>query len=192
MRTIATLPEVDRIGSTAPPIFEVLLAYQDFHSGIRAKEFFDRLVRNHGSLYRFLCHLWKFEVLAAPEFDGQAIAEALNADMIVIAPCAQAELPASVKRWIERWRHEPRSPGALVALLDSVKPQSAPAPTVCTYLRDIANTSQMRFFCNGSPPIETDLASPVELVQCSETDVDQNKELRVRDFAGQSHWGINE
>ena len=192
MRTIATLPTVDRVDSASTPFFEVVLAYQDFSCGIRAKEFFDRLVRNHGSLFRFLCHLWKFDVLAAPEFRGQTIAEAMNADMIVIAPCAQAELPASVKRWIERWRREPRTQGALEALLDGLEPQSPTVSTVCSYLRDIAHTSQMRFFCNALPPSEMVFASPVELLQRSETSAYLENGVRFRDFATQSHWGINE
>jgi hypothetical protein len=191
MRSIARPLEVGCIESSTPR-FEVVLAYEDFQSGIRSKGLFDRLVRNHGNRLRFLCHLWKFDVLAAPEFSGQAIAEAVNADMIVIAPRARSELPNSVKRWIEHWRHEPRTPGALVALLDDVESQSAPVSTACTYLHDIANTSQMRFFCNASPLSEMIFASPLEVIQRPEASDSLKSRVRFRDFAGQSHWGINE
>jgi hypothetical protein len=190
MRTSRNLPELGRIESTSTPPFEVVLTYQDFHCGLRAKEFFNRLVRDHGSLFRFLCHLWRFDFLSAPELSGQAIAEAVNADMIVIAARAQAELPALAKAWIERWRREPRTSGALVALLDGL--QTSSASTVCTYLRNVATTSQMRFFCNASPPSEMDIAFPIEVVQRPETTARLENKVRFRDLAAASHWGINE
>ena len=192
MRTSANLPELGRIESTSTPPFEVVLTYQDFHCGIRAKEFFDRLVRDHGSFFRFLCHLWRFDFLSAPELSSQAIAEAVNADMIVIAARAQAELPALAKAWIERWRREPRTPGALVALLDGVGLSSSSVSAVCTYLRDVAATSQMRFFCNASPPSEMDIPFPVEINQRPDTIARQQGQVRFRDLAASSHWGINE
>lgn len=42
MQSIATVARVRRPESKSTPNFEVVLAYQDFSSGIRAKEFFDR------------------------------------------------------------------------------------------------------------------------------------------------------
>src|SRR5690348_17788474 len=101
MQSIASLTRASHTKPKSFPSFEVLLAYQDFSSGIRAKEFFDRLVRDHGRLFRFLCHLWKFDVLLAPELGDQAVAEAADADMIVIATHAQTELPPAVKDWVE-------------------------------------------------------------------------------------------
>jgi len=189
MQSIASLTRASHIKPKSAPSFEVLLAYQDFSSGIRAKEFFDRLVRDHGRLFRFLCHLWKFDVLLAPELGDQAVAEAADADMIVIATHAQTELPPAVKDWVELWLRQTRTPGALVALLDGVQPSVGSPFAVPTYLREVAERARMKFFCDNleSPEIEF-LFAVTETQQPSHLEFGRD----FRNSVAHSHWGINE
>jgi hypothetical protein len=189
MQSVASLTRVSHIKPKSAPSFEVVLAYQDFSSGIRAKEFFDRLVRDHGSLFHFLCHLWKFDVLLAPELGDQAVSDAANADMIVIAAHAQTELPHAVKDWVELWLRQTRTPGALVALLEDVQPPVGSPFAVPNYLREVAERGQMKFFCDnlGSPEIEFPFAV-TETQQPSHFESGRN----FRNSVAHSHWGINE
>jgi hypothetical protein len=163
MQSIPMRARARRIEPKSTPSFEVVLAYQDFNSGIRAKEFFDRLVREHGKLFRFLCHLWKFDFLLAPGLTGQAVANAADADMIVIAANNQTELPLNVKDWIHLWLPLTRPSGALVALLDGDKPSVGSRIAVCSYLREVAERAHMEFFSHKLGSLEA--AAPVAVKQ---------------------------
>lgn len=192
MQSIANLTRTGHVKPKLAPSFEVVLAYQDFSSGLWAKEFFNRLVRDHGRLFRFLCHLWKFDFLLAPGLSDQAVAEATDADMIVIATHNQTELPPVVKDWVELWLRRTRTPGALVALLDGLQPPVGSPCAVGTYLSEVAERAQMKFFCKrlGSP----EMAFPVAVKE------PQQRRRRTSfgcegDFGipvASARWGLNE
>ncbi|HEV2668443.1 MAG TPA: hypothetical protein VG324_26230, partial [Blastocatellia bacterium] len=75
------------------PEFNVVLAYDEYAGGIRAKDFFDTLALDHGELFQFISHLWKFEVLREPLLFDVAARDAARADMIVLAILQSQERP---------------------------------------------------------------------------------------------------
>src|SRR5262245_53918128 len=86
-----------------PPLFNVLLAYEDFETGKHAKRTFDFLVQNLGDEYRMTNQMWKFDVLSIPKLREMAAKDALAADIIVISTRGGTSLPQAVTNWIESW-----------------------------------------------------------------------------------------
>ncbi|MHB8523691.1 MAG: hypothetical protein ACYDH9_23455 [Limisphaerales bacterium] len=158
MQTILSPPAAENTRSESNPIFQVVIAYDDFSTGLMAKEFYDRTVRDHKELFRFICHLWKFRILSLPPLRDQAAVEAETADMVVIAAHEGKPLSSGMRRWIEFWLPRKAGSGALVALLD-VSGCGARVPgRIDSYLRNVAEMWRVRFFCkeirwrrNGSP-----------------------------------------
>ena len=86
------------------PVFNVVLAYDDCAGGIRAKEVFDALVRDHGELFQFICHLWKFEVLPEQRLFDVAAQDAARADEAdELDDAATADLFTEIPRGIDKW-----------------------------------------------------------------------------------------
>src|ERR1051325_8450972 len=81
--------------------FRVVIAYEDFDSGRRAMDVCKVLVAELGSEVQFRCSMWKFEVLRSPKLRRIAVADAVEADVIVVTTGLSGELPFEVKKGIE-------------------------------------------------------------------------------------------
>lgn len=129
------------------PAFSVVLAYDKYSDGIRAKEFFDGLVFNHGEFFHFICHLWKFDVLREPQLFETATRDACGADMIVFAIRQSQELPVEARRWIAHWLPSKQAgSGALVLLPDGQPRQVGDTTTVRATLKQMAESVKVQVF----------------------------------------------
>jgi len=173
------------------PLLKVLVVYEDFAAGRRANDTCSFLMTQLGDEFELRSGLWKFEILRNSKLAEIAAAEALEADVIIVAARGESPLPNEVTGWIDQWLPlRGVSAGALIALIGgSMNPGNAPPPAY-TYLQKVAATANMDFLpqvlaftgreslsCNARRPSE---ASPVrwdELMQ------------RPRP---EEHWGINE
>ncbi len=182
-------PDVD-----ANPTFNVVIAYEDFETGKRAKRIYDYLAENLGHDCLFGNQMWKFDVLGIPKLREMAAGDAMMADIVIIS-CHGAELPPEFKAWVELWVAEPSHSIALVALFDYLETHEPQAKEARAYLADVAQRGQMEFF-----------AQPDELPR-PRTEDDFIALQRNMSFAGQTlstlagamqqdtgfpHWGINE
>src|SRR5437867_3612515 len=84
-------------------VFNVVVAYEDFVAGKRAKDTCDTIIRDLGPNYTFHFDLWKFDVLQVPQLREIAANDALDAHMIIIAAQGKDELPQALKDWIQNW-----------------------------------------------------------------------------------------
>jgi hypothetical protein len=86
------------------PVFNVVLAHDEYAGGIRAKELFDALVRDHGELFQFICHLRKFEVLPEQRLFDVAAQDTARADEAnELDDAATAEPFGEIPRGIDKW-----------------------------------------------------------------------------------------
>src|SRR5438552_15165684 len=97
-------PQVD-----ANPSFNVIIAYEDFETGKRAKKICDFLVENLGHDCQFTSQMWKFEVLSIPKLRAMAARDAMMADIVIIS-WHGAELPPDVKASVEVWVADSHQP----------------------------------------------------------------------------------
>lgn len=138
-------PPVARADFDSNPVFNVVIAYEDFETGKHAKRTYDYLVEHLGSDCEFNNQMWKFEVLNLPKLREIAAMDAAAADIVVISGHGEA-LPESVQRWIESWLAEENKPLALVALFDRPKEEVHKTRAVRDYLSQVAERAGMEFF----------------------------------------------
>jgi hypothetical protein len=140
---------------TRNSVLKIIIVHEDFIAGIEAAAVLRRLAAQleaefelKGDAWQIDNGLWKFEMLHNPELWEQAAAEAVAADMIIISVC-DAELPGSVRDWLENVLPvKEGKPAALVALLDpGIDPSGEPLRSEA-YLRRLAEQYGLDFFCN--------------------------------------------
>src|ERR1041385_2762721 len=131
------------------PSFNVIIAYEDFETGKRAKCIYDSLVENLGRDCQFTNQMWKFEVLGIPKLREMAARDAMMADIVLVSYHGM-HLPSEFKAWVELWVTEPKHPIALVALLDSPETNDPRMAETRAYLADVARRGQMEFFIQPS------------------------------------------
>src|SRR5262245_17652342 len=104
--------------ASAHHTLKALLAYEDITVALQGQEVLRCLATELKPAFELRSGLWKFELLQDPELTEIATAEALEADMIIVATRGDTELPAPVASWIEGWVAEKRGDfGALIAVL---------------------------------------------------------------------------
>src|ERR1700686_3227423 len=99
-----------------PPLFNVLIVYEDFAAGEHAKETYDYLVHQLGRDYQFTNQMWKFDILGNFKMREMAVKDALEADLIIVSTHGIGELPAEVKTWLDQWMAQKGNAMALVTL----------------------------------------------------------------------------
>ena len=182
-------PQVD-----ANPSFNVIIAYEDFETGKRAKKICDFLVENLGHDCQFTNQMWKFELLGIPKLREMAARDAMMADIVIIS-CHGAELPPDVKAWVELWVAEPNQPIALVALFNCLENHDPQAVEARAYLADVARRGQMEFF--AQPDELPDRRNSEDFFTLQRNSSLERQTLSALSTAIQRdttfpHWGINE
>jgi hypothetical protein len=130
------------------PPFKIVVAYEDFDAGLRAKEMLERLSQQLIPEFEVSRDVWKFELLGHPQLRKQAAREASEADMILIAARAESELLPHVTSWIDEWASNRNGRvAALVALLDQEQENENELPPLCALLQQTAERAGMDFFC---------------------------------------------
>src|SRR2546423_871323 len=131
--------------------FKIVVAYDNLETAIRVKALVDRVAVEIRPACELKCEYWRFDLLCHVEFASAAAADALAADMIIVAPRDNAELGCEVKAWIENWIPlKMGSHSALVALLEpNGDGRTKDLPPVCGYLRKVANRAGMDFLSHA-------------------------------------------
>jgi hypothetical protein len=175
------------------PVFNVVIAYEDFETGKHAKETYDFLVSNLSHECRFANQMWKFDVLGIPKLREMAAKDAVVADIIIISCHGTHELSADVKAWINSWIYQSSNAIALVALFGDGAVYNDNY-NVRGYLAEVARLAHMEFFAQPNP-------LPVKHVEgLFETDRGTERDARTLSaLAGVikrdttfPRWGINE
>jgi hypothetical protein len=127
------------------PIFNVVIAYEDFETGKQAKETYDFLVNNLRHECRFENQMWKFDVLGISKLRDMAAKDALVADIIIISCHGTHDLSADVKAWMNAWVQGQSNAIALVALFGNAG-DDRENKVIRDYLAGIARCAGMEFF----------------------------------------------
>jgi hypothetical protein len=142
-------PEAMNEVSAKGPKFKVVIVYEDFSTGVRAKATMDRVMERLGEGAPFEIKLWWFDILDTPEFRGMAAEDAADADMVIVSAHGRAALPEGLKEWMELWLIR-REAGecALVELFNSQSDRAQSRP-IHSYLQDIAQKARFVLFSHG-------------------------------------------
>ena len=137
----------------AIPAFKVVVAYEDFATGLEAKRACDFVSASFTHEWTVLSQMWKFELLGVAELRQLAAQAATMANLIIVACHGDRELPADVKTWIETWRASKGDAVGLIGLFDCPPGQAKPACVTQAYLEHVAQKSHMDFLAAQVPEI---------------------------------------
>jgi hypothetical protein len=103
---------------------------------------------------------WRFALLEDPAWYALAMADVVNADMLIIAASSGNELPAAVERWIKMCLARKRgSSAAVVALFGTAQDTDSPHSARFQFVQSAANAAGLDFFAplpgRADPPFET-------------------------------------
>jgi hypothetical protein len=193
MQHTAFLSPVGSSDLEADPIFNVVIAYEDFDTGKRAKETYDFLVSNLGQECRFANQMWKFDVLGIPKLGEMAAKDAVSADIISISCHATHDLSPEVKAWINSWVQCRSNAIALVGLFGETDAYND-TQNVRGYLAEVARRAGMEFFAQPNPRPIKQVEGLYEPERGAQRDVKTLSALAGVIQRDQSfpRWGINE
>jgi hypothetical protein len=130
--------------STHDMSVKVVIAYDNLDVARRAEAVYDRLAQRLEETFEFQQRLWRFDVLAEHSLRAQAVRDAADADIVIVAMKDDSELPEAVRDWLESLLRRTTGAAALVALLPRTGAPARP------YLEDVARRGGMDFFAQSS------------------------------------------
>jgi hypothetical protein len=156
----------------------VIIAYDDLNAGRRAGQLFSSVARHGIRDVQFRLQPWRFDFLADPDWNQFAVAEARQADLLVLAMAHSCDLPAAVQHWLTKWFDAKRGDhAALVALVESDNDAVEGKFSTLQFLRHAAEDAGLDFFTPYQP--QTNILPYVAPQAFS-----YRKPYR--------HWGLNE
>ena len=174
------------------PSFKVVIAYEDFETGVHAKRVYDFLNHNLGVECEFSSQMWKFDVLSIPRLREIAAKDAFEADILMISSRGGQGLAAGAKAWIESWLAQGTSAIALVALFH---PGFENSGTVRAYLADVARRAGLEFFAQpdqwpGNERLMDAVATQWQQARNGNTAMPRG--YIPPQVEPTAHWGLNE
>ena len=156
MITLQTEAEEYACPDEGPLRLRVLLAYEDVGTGLRAKQALDRLMAGFTGSVDVALAVAKFELMRDPAVREQAVADAAQAEIIVLSAHGPGELPASVKLWLKQWVELGCDHArAMVVSLDAEAQASGDAHPTFAYVRALSahrNIQVIPHFGPAAPP----------------------------------------
>ena len=141
--------------------FRVFLACEDHAALFQARKLHDQVKALCGDGVVIIPKFWNFALLRHKALRDFAVAEAAQAQMIVISLRGQRDFPPHVKSWMERWPIRSQAgQAALVALFDLQDETPAGSFSHLAYLRRIAVSKGLDFFCNDEGRQSVDMVRP--------------------------------
>ena len=177
------------------PGLNVLLMYEDFSTGLRARQLLDAVVNSVDLEVDFRAKLWRFDLLREPALLRRATDEAAKADMVFLSAHGRNDLPAAVHSWFKRWLERKGSePCALAVALD---PDTEHCPTrnrVLAALGTVARPAGVDVFVQAAEAPQTKWESAVQdIQQRAETQTELLEEILHRtEWSSYRESGINE
>lgn len=144
MQHALNTPPTGSRGFDPNPLFNIVIAYEDFNAGKNAKRTYDFLVSQLGSECSCMNQMWKFGVLNVPKLREMAAQDAGVADIIMVS-CSTEDLPNCVKDWVDGWLPHVHNALAIVGLFNPTQPTEKFWATR-TYLAEVARRGGLEFF----------------------------------------------
>lgn len=180
-------------GSPISPMLNVMILYEDFGTGLRAKRSLDLLPYQPRADAKLSTKLWRIQLLSDPLLCEQAGMEGAVADVIFLSVHGRNALPAEVEAWLRCWlRHKQRRAYALGVLLDSGAASQGGDNPVVSYMQQVATTAGADLFYGFSEAPVSDLDPAMEEINQRARQSSAVIEDMLKRTAPHRYWGINE
>jgi hypothetical protein len=131
---------------------KLVVAYDDFRSGIRARNLFERLSERFSKIIAFIPRFLKFEQLAKPCASEREPGEAAAVDIIVIVADEHVDLHDLAEDWMRTWKMTRRTAGRrLLALFSACHEENDRRHQTQSRLQQVARRTGMRFDLRTPP-----------------------------------------
>jgi hypothetical protein len=135
---------------------KLVVAYDDFNRGNRARYFFDGLAERFSNILTFIQRFLKFEQLAKPRAGERQPGEAAAVDIIVIVADEHADLHDLAEEWMRTWKMTSRVEGRrLLALFSTRHQENVPWDQSQSRFHQVARRTGMRFGPQTTPTSKT-------------------------------------
>jgi hypothetical protein len=133
-------------GDRSPPTpFNVVIMYEDFGTGKRAKRALDHVAEELGNDLEFRHSMWRLDILQDTKRNVLAAPALAEADLLIISLRGERQLPAKIHALIDERLAQTRNHDcALVALFEGVA--SATRSSVYACLANLARQHGLDFF----------------------------------------------
>lgn len=169
--------------SRRPAALQVVICYEDFDSGVRAMDLYQRVIETNAG--EFGLKIWKMEPLGIPAALGSAVNDANRADLIIVSVRGNRPLPYEALAWMEGWRKNlTRQEQAIVFIVDPEERQSASALLAARYIESLAASAGLKYFA----ALES---NPIRMDAILETGT-RIAGSPVRHSTRYNPWGLNE
>jgi hypothetical protein len=149
----------DRSPSTP---FNVVIMYEDFETGKRAKKGFDYVAEELGNDLEFKHSMWRLDSLQDPKLNVVAAALA-EADLLIISLRAEGQLPAEIRALVDERLAQPVNHRcALIAVFEGAAPATGSSVYAC--LATLAQRHGLDFFEQALSDAEDDEGPSLKLV----------------------------
>jgi hypothetical protein len=136
----------EMLSRRSPPArFNVVIMYEDFGTGKRAKKALDYVTEELGNDLEFRHSMWRLDILQEPKLNAMAAPALAEADLLLISLREDRQLPAKILALIdERLAQTANHDCALVALFESTP--SVMRNSVYACLANLARQHRIDFF----------------------------------------------
>ena len=174
-----------------PGIFRVVMVYDDFVAGKRAMDTCHFLLQQLGGETKLNSSMWKFDVLRCAKLKQMAVADALEADVIIVANGQNSGLPPEVLDWLKRWTPVRRAgAAALVALVDYTGDDPREPARAQAHLKQAALAAGIEFLSQEIRA--SDIPEPILPNTLAHEKAGHLHEDILRDRPAPDGWGLNE
>jgi len=182
----------EEIYSAPMPHLEVALAYQDLHTGLRARQFLYHILEECQMQVEFNLTLWNLALFHLPEIREQAVSNTCNANLVLVSVRGDAALEADTESWLNQWiARRGDEECALAVLIGSDMQRIDSIGNTLLWLQHITRPTQIRLFIGFTPPAAIEAPSPPQPPHAA-----QALPFAAREFSSRldvhSEGGLNE
>jgi hypothetical protein len=132
-------------GWTPPTPFNVMIMYEDFETGKRAKKGLEFVAEELGNGLELRQSLWRLDILQDPKLNLFAAPVLAEADLLILSLRADRQLPAKIRALVdERLAQTANHECAVVALFQGIA--STTRSSLYAYLANLARRHGLDFF----------------------------------------------
>jgi hypothetical protein len=143
--------------------FNVVIMYEDFETGKRAKKGLDYVAEELGNDLEFRHSMWRLDILQDPKLTALAAPALAEADLLIISLCGEGQLPAKIRALIdERLAQTVYHECPLVALFEGAAPATRSSVYAC--LANLARRHGLDFFKQALSDAEDDEELSLKLI----------------------------
>lgn len=143
--------------SSYPPHIDVLLAYQDLRTGLRAREFLDHVLDGCQMQVEFSLTLWNLAMLHLPEIREEAVNKACEANLILLSLGGENGFDPETGEWLNEWiARRDDEECALAVLIHSDVQGLHSVGHALFWLQQITRPTQVRLFVGFMPSAATE------------------------------------